>query len=473
MSENDLENYDTNEYHKEKESNIYDKLLSEAEESNNPMDIYKKIINSKDSKNKNFEIYRLLTLALISIQKLDIEEFEQTAENFLIEYSKNKEPYTNEDSNKIIKLSNKINAIKSENEDKIEFFISLEDLLKKYGFMIDYFYIGIEICYYLDKDEDDKEKLIKKLSSIKEELDKSDITEEKDNIKSSLEDIEDKLYDDGLDYEQEGTNNMNKRDFNEAIAQYMKAYTIYLALKKEDDALNIIRYSFGASLLEDENAEFRVDSSPGLNYLINYFKNENIKPLFETYQDDFSFIMNKLRDNYQDNDNMEKNKQSKAKKDDKEIRNKDKSSNSQINSKLGKLLGNIKIEKGTKNEDIKERNNKNDNYNYDESSEYYNENVNEFIEKHKNLLEIDLHGFRLKESLSIVEKKIDELKDKIFHENLKKLDLTIITGRGNKSWKHQPILHPNITILLKKKREFTVKTDQGVIYVTIYKKRLE
>ena len=471
MLKNDLENYDTNEYHKEKAGNKYDKLLSEAENSDNPMEIYKKIINSKDSKNKNFEIYRLLTLALISIEKLDTEEFEQTAKNFLIEYSKNKEPYTNDDSNKIIILSNKINAIKSENKDKIiEFFIILEDLLKEYEFIIDYFYIGVEICnYYLDKNEE--EDLIDKLSSIKEELDKSDISEEKDNIKSELEEIENKLYDVGLNYEQEGTNNMNRRDFNEAIIQYMKAYKIYLALKKEDDAINIIRYSFGASLLEDENAEFRVGSSPGLNYLINYFKNENIKPLFDTYQDDFTFIMNKLKDNYQDNDNMEKKISNEAKKDDKEIRNKDKSSNSQINSKLGNLLGNIKNEKDTKNEDIKERNNKNDNYN--EPSEYNNENVKEFIEKNKNSLEIDLHGFRLEESKSIVEIKIKELQDKILDENLKKLKLTIITGRGNKSWKHQPILLPNITILLKKRREFTVKSDQGVIYVTIYKKRLE
>ena len=56
----------------------------------------------------------------------------------------------------------------------------------------------------------------------------------------------------------------------------MKSYDIYLNLKKEDDALNILRYTFGASMLQDENDEYKLDTSPGLNYLINYFKNENI-----------------------------------------------------------------------------------------------------------------------------------------------------------------------------------------------------
>ena len=469
MSNKDLENYDTNEYHKEKVSNKYEEQLSKAEESDNPMEIYQKIINSKDSKNKNFEIYRLLTLALISLEKLNIEEFEETLKKFIIKYSKNKEPYSN-DNNKIIRLTNKISIIESKNKDKkLKFLQILEDLLKEYEFMIDYFYVGIEICNYFYQNKYDEE-LTDKLSSIRLELDNSDINEEKDNILADLEEKEDELYDVGIDYEEKGINALNKRNFNEAIVQFMKAYKIYLALRKEDDSLNIIRYSFGASMLHDENEEFQVDTSPGLNYLINYFKNENIKDIYRTHQEDFTSIMNKLTDKYKENDNMESKESDKAQKPDK-INKKDKNSDSQINSNLGNLLNTVKNVKDINKESEKYNINKDDNY--IEAFEYYNENVTEFLEEHKNSLQIDLHGFRLKESLSIVKIKIKELQDKIFDENLKKLDLTIITGRGNKSWRHQPILHPNITIYLKKRHEFTVKTDQGVIYVTIYKKQLK
>ncbi len=129
------------------------------------------------------------------------------------------------------------------------------------------------------------------------------------------------------------------------------------------------------------------------------------------------------------------------------------------------MLENIKNDKDNNINEENEINNDNN-----ESFEYYNENVNEFLEENKNKLEIDLLGFKLKESLSIVKEKIEELKHKIFDENLKKLDFSIITGRGNKSKRHQPILLPNITIYLKKRREFKVQADQGIIFVTIYNK---
>ena len=295
-----------------------------------------------------------------------------------------------------------------------------------------------------------------KIKSIKEELDNdNDIGEEKDNIIYDLNDIE---YDLGLDYEEEGINDLNNRDFHEAIKHFIKSYDIYLNLKKEDDALNILRYTFGASMLQDENDEYKLDTSPGLNYLINYFKNENIKELYKTHKNDFTYIMHKLTDNYNENDNMEK-------KIEKKVENKNKSSNSNKNSELGKLLENIKNDKDNNINEENEINNDNN-----ESFEYYNENVNEFLEENKNKLEIDLLGFKLKESLSIVKEKIEELKHKIFDENLKKLDFSIITGRGNKSKRHQPILLPNITIYLKKRREFKVQADQGIIFVTMYNK---
>ena len=455
MSNKDLENYDTNEYHKKKLGNKSEDLLYEAEESENPIEIYQKIINSKDVKNNNNEIYYYLTLVLISIENLNIEEFENNLKKFLNKYSEMNEEYNNDD-NKIVILSDKIKNIKSENKiKKLKLFQILENLLKENEFTIDYFYLGVEICHYYfnyKKDEEPKEKI----KSIKEELDNdNDIGEEKDNIIYDLNDIE---YDLGLDYEEEGINDLNNRDFHEAIKHFMKSYDIYLNLKKEDDALNILRYTFGASMLQDENDEYKLDTSPGLNYLINYFKNENIKELYKTHKNDFTYIMHKLTDNYNENDNMEK-------KIEKKVENKNKSSNSNKNSELGKLLENIKNDKDNNINEENEINNDNN-----ESFEYYNENVNEFLEENKNKLEIDLLGFKLKESLSIVKEKIEELKHKIFDENLKKLDFSIITGRGNKSKRHQPILLPNITIYLKKRREFKVQADQGIIFVTIYNK---
>lgn len=117
MSNKDLENYDTNEYHKKKLGNKFEDLLYEAEESENPIEIYQKIINSKDVKNKNNEIYYYLTLVLISIENLNIEEFENNLKKFLNKYSEMNEEYNNDD-NKIVILSDKIKNIKSENKIK-------------------------------------------------------------------------------------------------------------------------------------------------------------------------------------------------------------------------------------------------------------------------------------------------------------------------------------------------------------------
>ena len=102
---------------KKKLGNKFEDLLYEAEESENPIEIYQKIINSKDVKNKNNEIYYYLTLVLISIENLNIEEFENNLKKFLNKYSEMNEEYNNDD-NKIVILSDKIKNIKSENKIK-------------------------------------------------------------------------------------------------------------------------------------------------------------------------------------------------------------------------------------------------------------------------------------------------------------------------------------------------------------------
>ena len=94
----------------------------------------------------------------------------------------------------------------------------------------------------------------------------------------------------------------------------------------------------------------------------------------------------------------------------------------------------------------------------------------EFLKSNKNKTEIDLHGKRLIESMYIVYHKIISLKEKKSEECLKEITLTIITGVGNHSIGHQPVLHPKLTTWLKSERKYKVdeKSCPGNIFVTIY-----
>ena len=68
-------------------------------------------------------------MVLISIENLNIEEFENNLKKFLIKYSEMNEEYNNDD-NKIVILSDKIKNIKSENKiKKLKLFQILENLL--------------------------------------------------------------------------------------------------------------------------------------------------------------------------------------------------------------------------------------------------------------------------------------------------------------------------------------------------------
>ncbi len=101
----------------------------------------------------------------------------------------------------------------------------------------------------------------------------------------------------------------------------------------------------------------------------------------------------------------------------------------------------------------------------------FNKNkVEQFIQQNKNNKKIDLHGFTLSESVYILKKIINIYKDKIIYDNLSKIDLAIITGRGLHSPGHKAVLHPNLAKWLKSLDKLKVdeKSDPGIIYVTIY-----
>jgi len=94
----------------------------------------------------------------------------------------------------------------------------------------------------------------------------------------------------------------------------------------------------------------------------------------------------------------------------------------------------------------------------------------EFLKVNGTKTEIDLHGFTLVQSMYIIDKKLESLTDKKCNEKLQKITLTIITGVGNHSPDHKPVLHPQLTKYLKDIRKISVdeKSQQGAIFVTIY-----
>ena len=81
-----------------------------------------------------------------------------------------------------------------------------------------------------------------------------------------------------------------------------------------------------------------------------------------------------------------------------------------------------------------------------------------------------MHGLRVEESKMIINKKIEQLRNKKEDQNLKSISFTIITGTGSHSVGHKPVLFPELLPWLKNKNKISAKgkIDEGAIYVTIY-----
>lgn len=92
--------------------------------------------------------------------------------------------------------------------------------------------------------------------------------------------------------------------------------------------------------------------------------------------------------------------------------------------------------------------------------------ISEFLEANKNNHRIDLHGFKLSESLIIVKKKLEEMEE-IVKKTKKQQLLIIVTGRGNHSPGNKPVLRPNILRWLKSKNYNVNERDPGALYVTV------
>ena len=115
-----------------------------------------------------------------------------------------------------------------------------------------------------------------------------------------------------------------------------------------------------------------------------------------------------------------------------------------------------KIKRKTK----KNLNNKPKYINYDDGKDF------EFLEKNKNKNRIDLHGFKLSESMFIVKEKLEQM-EKIVKEKGGPQLLIIVTGRGNHSPGGKPILRPNILRWIKRNKYDVNEKDPGALYVLI------
>ena len=115
-----------------------------------------------------------------------------------------------------------------------------------------------------------------------------------------------------------------------------------------------------------------------------------------------------------------------------------------------------KIKRKTK----KNLNNKPKYINYDDGK------VFEFLEKNKNKNRIDLHGFKLSESMFIVKEKLEQM-EKIVKEKGGPQLLIIVTGRGNHSPGGKPILRPNILRWIKRNKYDVNEKDPGALYALI------
>ena len=118
----------------------------------------------------------------------------------------------------------------------------------------------------------------------------------------------------------------------------------------------------------------------------------------------------------------------------------------------------------------KEKREKKDKIEKDEGERRYRKydeyKVLEFLEKNKNKQRIDLHGFKLSESMIIFKKKLEEMEQIVKENKVEKL-LIIVTGRGNHSPGNKPVLRPNILRWLKSKNYNVNEKDPGALYVLI------
>ena len=220
--------------------------------------------------------------------------------------------------------------------------------------------------------------------------------------------------------------------------------------EKKDDNNNINKINIENE--DNNNIEKEKDNDDNvLNFLIELAPFNTVEEIEEKiilYNFDYDKVIASLLDNYKSDNNA--NQES----DDK--------------NKFNDLKTSLRNKKEKRRK--KEKREKKDKIEKDEGERRYRKydeyKVLEFLEKNKNKQRIDLHGFKLSESMIIVKKKLEEMEQIVKENKVEKL-LIIVTGRGNHSPGNKPVLRPNILRWLKSKNYNVNEKDPGALYVLI------
>ena len=220
--------------------------------------------------------------------------------------------------------------------------------------------------------------------------------------------------------------------------------------EKKDDNNNINKINIENE--DNNNIEKEKDNDDNvLNFLIELAPFNTVEEIEEKiilYNFDYDKVIASLLDNYKSDNNV--NQES----DDK--------------NKFNDLKTSLRNKKEKRRK--KEKREKKDKIENDEGERRYRKydeyKVLEFLEKNKNKQRIDLHGFKLSESMIIVKKKLEEMEQIVKENKVEKL-LIIVTGRGNHSPGNKPVLRPNILRWLKSKNYNVNEKDPGALYVLI------
>ena len=222
--------------------------------------------------------------------------------------------------------------------------------------------------------------------------------------------------------------------------------------EKKDDNNNINKINIENEDNNNNNIEKEKDNDDNvLNFLIELAPFNTVEEIEEKiilYNFDYDKVIASLLDNYKSDNNA--NQES----DDK--------------NKFNDLKTSLRNKKEKRRK--KEKREKKDKIENDEGERRYRKydeyKVLEFLEKNKNKQRIDLHGFKLSESMIIVKKKLEEMEQIVKENKVEKL-LIIVTGRGNHSPGNKPVLRPNILRWLKSKNYNVNEKDPGALYVLI------
>ena len=222
--------------------------------------------------------------------------------------------------------------------------------------------------------------------------------------------------------------------------------------EKKDDNNNINKINIENEDNNNNIIEKEKDNDDNvLNFLIELAPFNTVEEIEEKiilYNFDYDKVIASLLDNYKSDNNA--NQES----DDK--------------NKFNDLKTSLRNKKEKRRK--KEKREKKDKIEKDEGERRYRKydeyKVLEFLEKNKFKQRIDLHGFKLSESMIIVKKKLEEMEQIVKENKVEKL-LIIVTGRGNHSPGNKPVLRPNILRWLKSKNYNVNEKDPGALYVLI------